>query len=57
MRLWGERGVVNKLFTPLDDWRERRQTDGRLDARCRPVTTLPKRCLIIEREMQAFFVV
>ena len=20
--LWGERGVVNRLFNPLDDWRE-----------------------------------
>ena len=53
--LWGEKGVVHRLFDPLDDWRERRARRARA-RRCRAGHYLaeeaPEETLA---ELQAFF--
>jgi len=55
--LWGERGVVNKLFTPLADWRER--TKRAVTGRAMPsghyiAEEVPEQ---LNAEMQSFFAV
>ena len=40
--LWGERGVVNRLFDPLEDWRGVATTCR--DAHWPPVTIWPRKC-------------
>lgn len=53
--LWGERGVVNKLFTPIEDWQSRSR--GRVAGRTTPSGHyIPEEAPdLLSAQMQAFF--
>jgi haloacetate dehalogenase len=53
--LWGERGVVHRLFTPLEDWRDKCAGE----VTCRPTPTghyIPEEApALLAEEIEAFF--